>query len=73
MALSAALRRWMWGGANWKSTSLSIKNSFNIVEHSLSNVHSFGVSPAALNLAKQILYAANIEAASLFLIGSPSI
>jgi hypothetical protein len=45
MARSAALRQWMWGGANWKSMSEVSRNSCNNSAASLSRRCSRGLKP----------------------------
>lgn len=70
IALSAALRLWMYGGASWYSTFSSTKYCFRMLAHSLSNLQSFGVSPAVLSLLKHVLYASRIVLPSLLRMGS---
>ena len=45
MARSAALRRWMWGGASWKSMSWLSMNCMSAVDASLSSRWRLGLSP----------------------------
>ena len=70
IALSAALRRCMPGGASWKSISASTRNCFRSVDASLSSLWSCGRSPAAVSLLYSLAKARKISVADLFFNGS---
>ena len=70
MARSAALRRWMCGGASWKSTSSSVMNDWRAAEASLSKRWRAGLSPRDMRSAWTRAYAARMAVPDLDGIGS---
>ena len=73
MALSAMLRRWTCGGANWKSTSSVDRKFFKSDEASLSSRWSCGLRPRDFSRLYVVLKALMWSVADRDCIGSAAI
>ena len=69
IARSAALLRWMYGGANSNVASSSTMNSLSALEHSLSSFASLGDSPDSWSVRNTMRYPDRIAGPVLSMIG----
>ena len=69
MALSAALRLWLWGGTPWKSIEWRLNYNLMSSEHSLSSIRNLGSYPLAVSIVWVFWQAFRMVLSCLFFTG----